>query len=75
MCKYFKRVAGAGSGNYSYFWKSKGLSDERINSVTASNYSINPELSYYGSKLSVKFHGSSLKQDKIKNTHGKIINI
>ena len=51
------------------------MSDERINSVTASNYSINPELSYYGSKLSVKFHGSSLKQDKIKNTHGKIVNI
>ena len=73
MCKYFKRVAGAGSGNYSYFWKSKGLSDERINSVTASNYSITPELSYYGSKLRVKFNGSSLKQDKITYTHGKSI--
>ena len=43
MYRHFKRVVGVGSGDYSYFWKSKGLSDERINSVTASNYSINPE--------------------------------
>ena len=26
--KYFKRINGVGSGNYIYFWKSKGLSDE-----------------------------------------------
>ena len=26
--KYFKRITGVGSGNYIYFWKSKGLSDE-----------------------------------------------
>ena len=50
MCRYFKRVAGVGSGNYIYFWKSKGLSDERINSVTTSNYSIIPELSHHGTK-------------------------
>ena len=73
MYRHFKRVVGVGSGDYSYFWKSKGLSDERINSVTASNYSITPELSYYGSKLRVKFNGSSLKQDKITYTHGKSI--
>ena len=45
--RYFKKIA---SGNYIYFWISKGLSDERMNSITASNYSINPELSYYGTK-------------------------
>ena len=44
MYRYFKRVAGVGSGNYIYFWKSKGLSDERINSIITSNYSITPEL-------------------------------
>ena len=27
---YFKRVAGFGSGNYIYFWKSKGLFDEKL---------------------------------------------
>ena len=39
------KVAGVCSGNYIYLWKSKGLSDERINSITTSNYSITPELS------------------------------
>ena len=73
MYRHFKRVVSVGSGDYSYFWKSKGLSDERINSVAASNYSITPELSYYGSKLRVKFNGSSLKQDEITYTHGKSI--
>ena len=40
MYRYIKRVAGAGSGNYIYFWKCKGLSDERISSITTPNYSI-----------------------------------
>ena len=76
MQKYFKRVAGVGSGNYIYFWKSKGLSDdERINSNTASNYSITPELSYCGTKTRVKFSGSCLKQDKATYYHGTIVNI
>ena len=42
MYRYFKRVADVGTGNYIYFWKSKGLSDERIDSITTSNYSITP---------------------------------
>ena len=29
MHRYFKRVPGVGSGNYIYFWKSKGLSDQK----------------------------------------------
>ena len=37
MYRYFKRIASVGSGNYVYFCKSKGLSDEGINSNTASN--------------------------------------
>ena len=47
MERYFKRATGVCSGNNIYFWKSKGLSDETINSITASNYSITPKLSYY----------------------------
>ena len=46
MCRYFKRIAGVGSGNYIYFWESKGLSDERLDSITASNHKITPELSF-----------------------------
>ena len=38
MYGYFKRIAGVDSGNYIYFWKSKGLSDERLDSITACNY-------------------------------------
>ena len=75
MCRYFKRVAGVGSGNYIYFWRFKGLSDERITSMTGSNYSITSELSYYGSKIRVNINESCLKQDKIIYTHGKTVNI
>ena len=75
MCRYFKNISGAGNGEYISFWKSKGYCDERINSITASNHSITPELSYYGTKIRVKFNGNCLKQDRIKYTHGTIINI
>ena len=75
MYRYFKRIAGVHSGNYIYFWKSKGLSDERINYITASNYSITAELSYYGSKIRVKINKSCSKQDKTSYTRGKTINI
>ena len=36
MSKYFKKIIGVGNGNYVYLWKSKGLSDEDITSITAS---------------------------------------
>ena len=73
--RYFKRIPGVGSCNYIYFWKSKRLSDERVNSITVSNYSITPKLSYCGSKTRVKFNGSCLKQDKAAYSHGTIANI
>ena len=81
MYKYFKRIAGVGSSNYIYFWKlsgycldNLGLSDERINSITTSNYSVTPELSHYGTKTRVKFSGSCLRQDKA-TYNGTIVNI
>ena len=49
--------------------------DERINSITTSNYSITPSLDYLGAKIRLKFNGSCLKQDKITYNHGKIVNI
>ena len=51
------------------------MSDARINSVTASNYSITPKLSHHGSKIRVKFNGGCLKQDKATYSHGTIANI
>ena len=73
--KYFKRIPGVASGNYIYFWKSKGLSDERLDSITASNYKITPKLSFHGTKTRVDFNGSCLKQDKVTYNHGTIVNI
>ena len=75
MYRYFKIIAGVGNGSYIYYWQSKGLSDERINSITASNYSVTPFLVYYGTKTRVEFSGSYLKQDKVTFNHGKVVNI
>ena len=55
--------------------KSIGLSDERLNSNTASNYKITPELSFYDTKTRVLFNGSCLKQDKVTYSYEKIVNI
>ena len=75
MYRYFKQTAGAGNGNYIYYWKSKGLSDVRINSITTPNHSITPNVDYYGTKTRVEFNGSCLKQDKVTFNHGKVVNI
>ena len=60
MYRYFKRIAGVGNGNYIYYWQSKGLSDEKINSIKTPNHSITPNLDYYGTKTRVEFNGSCL---------------
>ena len=73
--RYFKRIVGLGNGNYIYYWKSKGLPDERINSITASSYKVTPQLSYYGTKARVEFNGSCLKQDSVASNHKKVVNI
>ena len=63
--RYFKRVAGVDNGNHIYYWKSKGLSDERINSIKTSDYGITPYLSYYFTNIiRVKIDGGCLKQDQ-----------
>ena len=49
------------------------MSDERINSIIASNYSITPSLDYLGAKTRVKRNVSCLKRDKITYTHEKIV--
>ena len=75
MYKYFRRIISVGSGNYIYFWKSTGLSDERLNSNIASNYKITPEVSYSGTKTEVEFNESCLKQDKVTYNHEKIVKL
>ena len=45
--RYFKLIAGVGNSSYIYYWKSKELYDERINSIKTSDNGITPYLSYY----------------------------
>ena len=49
------------------------MPDERINSITTSNYSVTPFLDSYGTKTRVEFSGSCLKQDKVTFNHEKIV--
>ena len=75
---YFKKIAGVTNGRYVYYVyyrQSRGLPDEKINSIKMSNHSITPNLDYYGTKRRVEFNGSCLKQDKITFNHGKVVNI
>ena len=70
--KYFKGVTNT---DYISSQKSKGLSVESIKPPTISDNSPTPALSYYGTKTREKLTGSCLKQPKISNTHGKVLNI
>ena len=44
MYRYFKRIYGVGSGDYIYFWISKGLSNKNITAPTTSDYKLNHQL-------------------------------
>ena len=60
MYRYFKRVSDVGAGNYIYFWKSKGLSDENITTSNTSDYNLSPLLGFFGTNGKVEFNGSCL---------------
>ena len=51
------------------------MSNESIKPPTTSNNSLNPRLSYYGTKTRVQFIGSCLKQPNFTFTHKKVVNI
>ena len=42
MQRYLKKIAGVFNGNHNYYWKSKGLSDEIINSIKTFDHGITP---------------------------------
>ena len=69
-------IASVGNGSHIYYWKPKGLSDKRINSVKTYDYEITPYLSYYDTnKIRVKFDGGCLKQDWGIVPHIEIVNM
>ena len=73
---HFERIVNVGNDNYMYYWKSKGLSDETIDSIKTSDYGITPYLSYYHTnKIRVKFDEGCLKQDQAKLLHRGIVNV
>ena len=77
MHKYFKMIPGVGNGSYIYYRKSKGLSDERINSIKTPNHNITPNVNYYDAKTKVEFNASSLKVshlDSVTFNHEKVVN-
>ena len=53
MYRDFKMIAGVGNSSYIYYWKSKGLSDEKINSIKTFNRIISPNVSSYGTKTRI----------------------
>ena len=68
MYKYFEKV-----GDEISSWKSKRLSD-KISSVITS-YGRVSKLVYDNARITVKFNGDLLKQNKVTYTHGPIVNI
>ena len=69
MCKYFERV-----GDEISSWKSKGLSNEKISYVTASDGRVS-KLVYDNVRMKAKFKGDLLKQNKVPYNHGPTVNI
>ena len=55
MYIYFKRLSGISIGNYIYFWKSKALPNENITAPSTIDLKLNSELSYFGTKVRVKW--------------------
>ena len=66
--KYSRVIANT---DYVSSWKSKGLSDETIKPPTTADNILNPALSFYGTKTSVKFTGSCLQQPNISRKSSK----
>ena len=70
MYKYFTVFSITQYDEYVSEWRSKGLSNGSIRSISSSHNSLNPTLSYYDTKIQVKYTGGCLKQPKISYNHG-----
>ena len=75
MRKYFRLSSISGIIGRVLSWRSKGISNESIKRPIASNYALNPKLSYYGTKTRIQFIKSCLKQSNLTFTHKKVLNI
>ena len=73
MYKYFKTFV-KGSSTYIYSWETKGLSNEKINSITTTNYNQAPKPVYNNARIKLHFNTHLLKQDRVAYNHGPIVN-
>ena len=71
----FLKTSVKGSTTYISSWESKGLSNEKISSITIFNYNQAPSLALDNARIKLNFIGDLLKQDKITYNHGSIVNI
>ena len=58
-----------------FLWESTGFSNGKISSITTTSNNQVPRLAYDNVRIKLKFVGDLLKQDKITNYHGPIVNI
>ena len=63
------------TGNEFSSWESKGLSNEKICSVTKPSSSQHPSLAYDQARIKLIFSGDFLKRDKVTYNHGPIVHI
>ena len=73
--RYFKVFSITQYLEYVSEWKSKGLSNESFKAISTSDNSLNPTLSYYGTKIRVKFTGDCLNQPKNIYFNGKVVDV
>ena len=71
MRKYFKLNSIINVTDRVISRQSKGISNGSIKLPAASNYGLNPKLSYYGTKIRVQFTRSCLKQSNVTFTYKK----
>ena len=71
MRKYFKLNSVINFIDCVLSWQSKRVSNESIKPPRTSDNSLNPKLSYYGTKTRVQFTRSCLKPSNFTFTHKK----
>ena len=72
----YSKVANVNDINYILSWKSRELSDMKIESIKTSNYSLNPRIGTCDmSKIKIKFDGSFSHRFLPTVIHGNIVNI
>ena len=73
--KYFKLNSFVNVIDRVLSWQSNVIANESIKPPTTSDNSLNPKLSYYGTKTRVQFIRSCLKQPSFTFTFKKVVNI